>query len=277
MADTPPLPTPAVVLASGELPHADLRISPVAPLLDAPRVRCDTCQDRVRYYCARCLVPRGGVAPPVMPVLPFVFDVFKHKHELNGKSTALHAKVLCPEDVRVWEYPNQVNAYSNRPDRTLVLYPSENATPISEIDPTSFSHVIVIDGTWYQAHQMVRDAPFLKDPAVRHVTFASPPKTKFWRFQQKSEHHLATIEAMWWLVREYMAAHRPNDDQHTFDDLLWYYTFQYQRILGTYNSTPDLVLNGRLQGDFRTDLERVRSDATGAAADTAAAADEDTA
>ncbi|KAI9188147.1 hypothetical protein H9P43_002538 [Blastocladiella emersonii ATCC 22665] len=241
-----------------DLPHEDLELSSMESLKHCARVQCETCRDRVRYYCPTCLIPRGTLTPPVMPVLPFVFDVWKHNLELKGKSTALHAKVLCPEDTRVFEYPSEVAAYENPAERTLVLYPSSTATPIGEIDPTSFTHVIVIDGTWYQAHQMVRDAPFLKNRNVRHVTFAAPPKTKFWRFQQKSEQHLATIEAMWWLVREYLAAHRPTDNQHAFDDLLWFYTFQYQRILGEYQEKKDRKFTTRMKGQFGKDLERVR-------------------
>ncbi|ORZ36714.1 DTW domain-domain-containing protein, partial [Catenaria anguillulae PL171] len=213
-------------------PHKDLVISPTAPLLECNRKRCPTCRDKCRYYCRQCLVPRGPATPPTLPPLPWTYDVFKHNQERKGKSTALHVKVLCPNESNVWTYPQDVERYTAQadPEKTLVLYPSARAQPISAIDPSSFTHIVVLDGTWYQAHQMARDTPLLQDSRVRHVSFASPPQTKFWRHQQKGGDHLATIEAMWWLVREFMVAHRPSEDYHRYDDLLWYFTFTYQRI-----------------------------------------------
>jgi hypothetical protein len=108
---------------------------------------------------------------------------------------------------------------------------------------------------------MVRDAPFLKHAEVRHVTFASPPKTSFWRFQQKDERYLATIEAIWWLLRERLQSDQTKGapvNVYQYDDLLWYYTFQYQLILGDYQVDPERVLNPRLSGEFRKEMQRTR-------------------
>ncbi|KAJ3365227.1 DTW domain-containing protein 1 [Allomyces javanicus] len=254
---TPPSNDDSPVPLTTVLPHPDLVVADVTPLQTAPRTPCPKCGVRVRYYCSSCLVPSGPAVPPRMPRLPFTLDVWKHKYELKGKSTALHGRVLAPDDVRVWDYPSETDAYDEEPGKVLVLYPSPQAQPIGEIDPTSFTHVIVVDGTWYQAHQMVRDAPFLRRPGVRHVSFANPPKTSFWRFQQKSEQHLATIEAMWWLLREYQLAHAPAD-LTAYDNMLWYYTFQYQRILGSYEADQQRKLNTRLKGAFRSDLDAAR-------------------
>ncbi|KNE67638.1 hypothetical protein AMAG_12092 [Allomyces macrogynus ATCC 38327] len=254
---TPPSNDDSPVPLTTHLPHLDLVVADVTPLQTAPRTECPKCGVRVRYYCSSCLVPSGPAVPPRMPRLPFTLDVWKHKYELKGKSTALHGRVLAPDDVRVWDYPNETDTYDEDPGKVLVLYPSPQAQLIGEIDPTSFTHVVVIDGTWYQAHQMVRDAPFLRRAGVRHVSFANPPKTSFWRFQQKSEQHLATIEAMWWLLREYQLAHAPAEFT-AYDNMLWYYTFQYQRILGSYETDQQRKLNTRLKGAFRSDLDAAR-------------------
>jgi hypothetical protein len=32
-------------------------------------------------------------------------DIIKHAREMDGKSTAVHAAVLAPEDVRIFTYP----------------------------------------------------------------------------------------------------------------------------------------------------------------------------
>jgi hypothetical protein len=70
------------------------------------------------------LVPRSPQPPPSLPPLPFTLDVWKHRHEHLTKSTALHAKILCPQDVRLWNYPDEVLEYEECADKVLVLYPS---------------------------------------------------------------------------------------------------------------------------------------------------------
>ena len=37
--------------------------------------------------------------------LPVEIDVIKHPNELDGKSTAVHAAILAPEDVKIYTYP----------------------------------------------------------------------------------------------------------------------------------------------------------------------------
>ena len=56
----------------------------------------------------------------------------KHALELEGKSTAIHAKVLAPNDVDIYTCdfsrrainPSQSLPPLSNPDRTLFLYPS---------------------------------------------------------------------------------------------------------------------------------------------------------
>lgn len=37
--------------------------------------------------------------------LPLKIDIIKHPNETDGKSTAVHAKLLAPEDVTIYTYP----------------------------------------------------------------------------------------------------------------------------------------------------------------------------
>lgn len=37
--------------------------------------------------------------------LPLKVDIIKHPNEADGKSTAVHAKLLAPEDVTIYTYP----------------------------------------------------------------------------------------------------------------------------------------------------------------------------
>lgn len=38
--------------------------------------------------------------------LPVKIDIIKHPREIEGKSTAVHAAVLAPEDVKIYIYPD---------------------------------------------------------------------------------------------------------------------------------------------------------------------------
>lgn len=37
--------------------------------------------------------------------LPVKIDIIKHPNETDGKSTAIHAKILAPNDVTIYTYP----------------------------------------------------------------------------------------------------------------------------------------------------------------------------
>lgn len=38
--------------------------------------------------------------------MPFKIDIIKHSREIAGKSTAIHAAILAPEDVTIYIYPD---------------------------------------------------------------------------------------------------------------------------------------------------------------------------
>ena len=47
--------------------------------------------------------------PSVGPQLPVAVEIVKHPGETNGKSTAVHAAVLAPDDVTLRTYPDVGN------------------------------------------------------------------------------------------------------------------------------------------------------------------------
>lgn len=49
----------------------------------------------------------------VLLQLPIKIDVIKHAREIDGKSTAIHAAILAPEDVTVYIYPDFPKFSSN--------------------------------------------------------------------------------------------------------------------------------------------------------------------
>lgn len=44
--------------------------------------------------------------------LPFKVDIIKHPRELDGKSTAVHAAILAPYDVTIYQFPD-IPDYTN--------------------------------------------------------------------------------------------------------------------------------------------------------------------
>ncbi|CAO3594926.1 unnamed protein product [Absidia cylindrospora] len=191
------------------------------------RYKCPTCEKPVKYFCYHC------------------FNVVEH----DGKSTAIHARVLAPEDVSLYGY-GQIPTYEH-PERTLLLFPGPNAKTLNEIPRDSFDRIVVLDGTWRQATRMARDAPQLQ--GLQQITIA-PRKTNFWRFQQKSENYLATIEAIYYTYREYAEAYESEDGtgvyRGQYDNLLFYYRFFYNLIQSRYKNNHTRTFNPRHQKNY---------------------------
>ncbi|KAK3839957.1 MAG: DTW domain-containing protein [Linnemannia gamsii] len=225
-------------------PFAQFNISSTDVLDTIEKAHCPDCNRNVRYFCNRCLKTVGcpeGAIPQLK--LPIKLDVIKHEQERDGKSTALHAKILAPDHVEVYAWKDMPK-YENV-DRLLLLFPSPGAKQLSEIDPASFDKLVVIDGTWEQANKMSRsDSPLLR---MKRVTIA-PHETLFWRHQKKASDHLATIEAIYYFLREYhetyltaewIDSHQLGPYTNQFDDMLWFYKYFYELIQKTYRERTD--------------------------------------
>ncbi|ORX85218.1 DTW-domain-containing protein [Basidiobolus meristosporus CBS 931.73] len=219
-----------------------LRLSDLS-VLDAcqTREKCPVCKKSVKYFCYRCFEVVGCSKDLIPNVnLPFKLDVIKHQAERDGKSTAIHAKIVAPQDVEIYTYPNELPDLTNLED-TLLLFPSKDAKPMSEIPRESFSRVIVVDGTWKQASSILHNTPEFEK--VRKVKIPTQ-KTTFWRYQNCDETHLATIEAIYYLYKEYAVAHQSPYDGR-YDDLLFYYIYFYSLIQNNY-------INGKDERSFTT-------------------------
>ena len=89
---------------------------------------------------------------------------------------------------------------------------------------------LLLVSQWSQAHGILSDDRLSSLPHV-HI---EAEKTLFWRFQKgKTENHLATIEAIYFFCRQYYQALRaagaPGLPAYSgqYDDLLYYYSYQY--------------------------------------------------
>ncbi|CAG4963069.1 unnamed protein product [Parnassius apollo] len=85
------------------------------------------------YFCYTCFIPVSQLAGRI-PVctLPIKVDIIKHRREIDGKSTAAHAAILAPGDVRVYTYP-EIPEYNINDDRTVLLYPGTDAVSVRQL------------------------------------------------------------------------------------------------------------------------------------------------
>ncbi|XP_061607438.1 tRNA-uridine aminocarboxypropyltransferase 1 isoform X2 [Phyllopteryx taeniolatus] len=70
------------------------------------RSKCAKCGGSRMFFCYTCclLVDVSLHEIPVVK-LPVKIDIIKHPNETDGKSTAVHAKILAPSDVTIYTYP----------------------------------------------------------------------------------------------------------------------------------------------------------------------------
>lgn len=169
----------------------------------------------------------------------------KHSQELDGKSTAIHAKLLAPSRVFIHQFDRTtastdgdlVQMIAADPTGFVILFPDASAVGLEELSAEDLSRVhsgIFIDGTWSQATAISRLEPY---SSLRRVRINPTLTTVFWRYQNLGVHCLATIEAIYYFVREY-AALRADASGHDHDNLLYFYSFFYHLIQRTYRDNP---------------------------------------
>ncbi|CAH3025969.1 unnamed protein product [Porites evermanni] len=222
-------------------PFASLKISSHEILRGLERRPCPKCHASRKYYCYVCYVT-VGVDRRLIPTvhLPIKVDIIKHQGELVGKSTATHARILAPEDVTIHNYP-AVPEFQEK-EQVILVFPSEDAVSLKMIgqdldqqakelsDPNKtalFDRVVFIDSTWQQCHQIITDK---KLDGLRRVKLESAV-THFWRPQRnKPDTCLATIEAIYYFFKEYEQHVLKREYDGKFDNLLYFFAFQYNLI-----------------------------------------------
>lgn len=78
------------------------------------------------------------------------------------------------------------------PDGAVLLYPSEDASPLSPADPPD--HLVVVDGTWAQAHQLHRDNPWIQ--ALPHVALSPAAPSRYRIRREPRSDYVSTLEAI---------------------------------------------------------------------------------
>ena len=206
------------------------------------RCECQKCGRRRSLYCYDCLVPTNrlrNIMPSDGTPLPLKIHLVLHPQEKRSKATSLQCPILCrPEDVTLQVYPRLPPCVYDDPDRTLLVYPTPTARSLNAIsDLGRFKHAVFIDSTWKQSGSILREATVLHE--LPHQVYLQQYNTKFWRFQDKGETFLATIEAIYYFLREYHTirmlpqwSSAPENHYYDsrYDDLLVLFVHQYCKI-----------------------------------------------
>ena len=196
------------------------------------RQECPKCAKSKQYYCYDCVVPLHNKVKPRDVKLPVKVHVILHHAEHRGKATSIHSAVLS-SDVQLYTHPEIPNIKD--PTRSLLVYPSERAQTVDELQAEgileNIEHLIFVDSTWQQAKGITRDD---RVKSLGIPVKLNDYRTLFWRFQNTGDDRfLATIEAIYYLLRDMHVARSPPYCGQ-YDDLLYFYIHQWAVIQRSY-------------------------------------------
>ncbi|KAM7362175.1 tRNA-uridine aminocarboxypropyltransferase 1 [Cochliomyia hominivorax] len=96
------------------------------------RFDCSKCNRSRKFFCYNCYVPVGNLGDVIPKVrIPIKIDIIKHKKEIDGKSTAIHAAVLAPGQVNIYTYPD-IPDYTYEED-VVLIFPSVESVTVAEL------------------------------------------------------------------------------------------------------------------------------------------------
>ncbi|MEQ2248022.1 hypothetical protein ILYODFUR_015062 [Ilyodon furcidens] len=118
----------------GEQPLQGLKLASQAVLDTAQqrgRLKCSKCGGSRMFFCYTCC-SLVGVNTQDIPVikLPVKIDIIKHPNETDGKSTAVHAKILAPNDVTMYTYPC-IPEFEK--DEVVLVFPGPGAVSVQDM------------------------------------------------------------------------------------------------------------------------------------------------
>ncbi|XP_047107631.1 tRNA-uridine aminocarboxypropyltransferase 1 isoform X1 [Schistocerca piceifrons] len=216
------------------------------------RSSCSMCGKSRKYFCYTCYIAVDELQSRIPKVkLPVKVDIIKHAREIDGKSTAAHAAILAPDDVKIYTYPD-IPHYEEE-EKVVLVYPGKAASTIEElfIQPRSansnvlddtkstwsikegnlpVTRAVFIDSTWNQSRGIYKDPRLRALPCV----ILQSRLSQFWRHQKGSPRwYLATVEAIHQFLVELVTASSSSYDGE-FDSLLFFFRYMYSKIHSLY-------------------------------------------
>lgn len=122
-----------MVLAPRKYPFVGMKINDnsILDTIDG-RYPCPQCSRSRKFFCYTCYVPVGDLGKALPKVtLPVKLDIIKHKKEIDGKSTAIHAAVLASESCRIFTYPD-IPDYSKE-DGVVLIFPGAESVTVGQL------------------------------------------------------------------------------------------------------------------------------------------------
>ncbi|XP_058791686.1 tRNA-uridine aminocarboxypropyltransferase 1 [Phymastichus coffea] len=169
---------------------------------------CGKCYKSRKFFCYSCCIPVIDEKYIPRIKLPIKIDIIKHAREIDGKSTAIHAAIIAPEDVKIYIYPKFPEILKT--DRAVLIFPSQTAMNVEDLfvktanknngiinerinNEFPITRAVFIDSTWHQTKSIYKDERLRDLPCVILKSRIS----QFWRHQKKSPRwYLATVEAI---------------------------------------------------------------------------------
>ena len=218
-------------LSNNQNPFENFKFSlDIQTLVKLKRRKCVYCGKSSALYCAYCQYPFYCIDDdsdkwPNL-TLPVHVDIIRHPKELVNVCSSVHACIVAPQFVQMYEFPT-VPALSEE-DGVYLLYPSEKAVFLDEVDDLKkIKKIVVIESRWrgntpiYQ-HEELRNLPHCK---IRNR------ETLYWRYQEKSKEYLATSEAIYYGVVDCWKAQNKNKEYDgRYDDLLLLFAHEHAKI-----------------------------------------------
>ncbi|AWP01374.1 putative DTW domain-containing protein 1 isoform 5 [Scophthalmus maximus] len=95
------------------------------------RLKCSKCGGSRMFFCYTCC-SLLGVSLQEIPLikLPVKIDIIKHPNETDGKSTAIHAKILAPSDVTIYTYPC-IPDFDK--DKVVLVFPGPGSVSVQDM------------------------------------------------------------------------------------------------------------------------------------------------
>lgn len=229
------------------------------------------------FFCYTCCSLVGVCQQEIPSIkLPVKIDIIKHPNETDGKSTAIHAKILAPADVTIYTYPC-IPEFQK--DKVVLVFPGPGSVTMQDMiqrlrlradggshgspdephpkrprreDSPAATHVardqrsgapaepeasesrvsppervVFIDSTWNQTNKIITDERL---QALLQVELKTR-RTCFWRHQKgKPETYLATIEAIYYFLKDFHEQCLEQEYSGEYDNLLFFYSYLHSLI-----------------------------------------------
>ena len=197
---------------------------------------CPECLKKIKFYCTSCskCILKQTELPKI--TLPIDIHIVKHTKEKRNKSSAyplifLSKQFKLNEQEGRFLWKDVEDLKMSEKGHNYVLYPHKSARLVKDMSQEELEgikSIKIIDCTWNQTKAMMEKIPentnFIKQEGY---------ETTFWRYQWHDDKCLATVEAIYYLLKEYDEACTElckKDENLTLDNILFFYFLQYQQI-----------------------------------------------